>query len=92
VYAGTPTSTGVPVAPWASSWAGAPWSQVTGFQGTWDGLRWRGDAWSGLRWRGDTWSGLRWRGVAWDGLRWRGTSWDGLRWRGSADWSSASWS
>jgi serine protease AprX len=91
VYAGTPTSTGVPVAPWASSWAGAPWSQVTGFQGTWDGLRWKGDAWAGLRWKGDTWNGLRWKGVAWDGLRWKGTSWDGLRWKGSATWSSASW-
>ncbi len=91
VYTGTPTTTGVPVAPWASSWAGVPWSQVTGFAGTWDGVRWRGDTWSGVRWRGDTWSGVRWRGVAWDGVRWRGTNWDGVRWRGSADWSSASW-
>ncbi|MFM7534538.1 MAG: S8 family serine peptidase [Acidimicrobiales bacterium] len=91
VYTGTPTSTGVPAAPWASSWAGVPWSQVAGFAGTWDGLRWKGDDWSGLRWKGETWSGLRWKGVAWDGLRWKGTNWDGLRWKGSANWSSASW-
>ncbi|MFM7536772.1 MAG: S8 family serine peptidase, partial [Acidimicrobiales bacterium] len=88
VYTGTPTSTGVPAAPWASSWAGVPWSQVAGFAGTWDGLRWKGDDWSGLRWKGETWSGLRWKGVAWDGLRWKGTNWDGLRWKGSANWSS----
>ena len=70
-YTGTPTSTGVPVAPWSSTWFGTSWSLAPGESlPQWTGGKWTGGKWTGGKWTGGKWTGGKWTGEVWSSRAW----------------------